>query len=91
LFDGARGSRARARAIVGPRIFVSRNELLIANWRSFHAAARRLAQVAADVKAIDKQRRALQWQEGNSRESRKKACMRVGAHIHGSLRDSDEL
>jgi len=88
LFDADRGSRARA--IVGPRIFVSRNELLIANWRSFHAAARRLAQVAGDVKAIDKQRRALQWQEGN-REGRKKARMRVGAHIHGSLRDSDEL
>lgn len=59
--------RAMDRAIVGLCIFVSRNELLIANWRSFHAAAQRLPEdkgVAAGeiVKAIDNLRGALQWQ-----------------------------
>jgi len=78
------------RAIVGLRIFVSRNELLIANWRSFHATQwlpRRggVARAPPMVKAIDNLRGALQWQWQEGQKER------VGAHIHGSLRDSDEL
>lgn len=71
--------RTADRAIVGLCIFVSRNELLIANWRSFHAAAQRLPRYERDegvrrgtamVKAIDNLRGALQWQrQGGQKES----------------------